>query len=736
MQKKDQTKYYWMNAVLVVLDIIAVNAAYYIALYARFYGYANISVLFRQKLEIWMHFTPFYTVICIAVFALFKLYNGLWKYAGMHDFNRVLFSSVITSVIHVIAAEVFTKGFPKTYYILGTILQFFLLASIRLGYRIVLMERIKLIRQISPAENSMIIGHGNNAKRIMEYLESYKEKIYRSVCIIDDETGTRGFSLNGVPVIGGADRIEYGIEKYKVRNIFIANPLLDNAVRKQLEEICEERNLNLHDPAGYLVYQNRDDALLQIVKAPVKVNVEGVDRRIIPFSPPDISEKEIGEVTEALKSGWITTGPRTKLLERRLAAYIETGKADIDCTKEENISKYSNRVVCLNSATAAEELNLRILGVRPGDEVIVPAYTYTASASAAIHCGAKVVFVDIQKDGDPVTHMPEMDYAALEAAITENTKAIVTVDLGGIVCDYDRIFEIVERKRSLFKQLADSGDPLTALSSRIQQAIGRVAVVADCAHSLGASRVVARDGSGMLTRPERKYCGAIADFTSFSFHAVKNFTTAEGGASAWLPIPGVENSEIYKYYQLLSLHGQNKDALAKTKVGAWEYDIIGPWYKCNMTDIMAAIGLRQLDRYPRLLDRRRQIIARYDRVCDELGVFHMLHHVKGMDSSDHLYLTRIPGADETERNAVITEMAQKGVATNVHYKPLPMMTAYKAFGWDIKDFPNTYAYYENLVTLPLNTLLTDEDVEYVCRAYQDTVKKEQERTGVLKSAGA
>ena len=439
---------------------------------------------------------------------------------------------------------------------------------------------------------------------------------------------------------------------------------------------------------------------------------QDMDKRTISFSPPDISEAEIAEVAEALRSGWITTGPRTKLLERRLAAYVETGRVDVDT--ETDAARWSNRVVCLNSATAAEELNLRILGVSVGDEVIVPAYTYTASASAAIHCGATVKFVDIQKDGDPVSHMPEMDYESLEAAITEKTKAIVAVDLGGIVCDYDRIFEIVERKRGLFKPMESDGSPLNDLSARIQKAIGRVAVVADCAHSLGASRVF---------RGEKKYCGAIADFTSYSFHAVKNFTTAEGGASTWLPIEGVDNAEIYKMYQLLSLHGQNKDALAKTKLGAWEYDIIGPWYKCNMTDIMAAIGLRQLDRYPGLLERRVEIMKHYDAACEEFGISHLIHHTGNMDSSNHLYLIRIPGIDEAKRNAFIEKMAEYGVATNVHYKPLPMMTAY---GRDCSDYPNAYDYYHNLVSLPLHTKLSDDDVKYVCetlkRVYKEIVE--------------
>ena len=368
-------------------------------------------------------------------------------------------------------------------------------------------------------------------------------------------------------------------------------------------------------------------------------------------------------------------------------------------------------MVCLNSATAAEELNLRVLGIRPGDEVIVPAYTYTASASSAIHCGATVRFVDIQKDGDPVTHMPEMDYDALEAAIGPRTKAVVTVDLGGIVCDYDRIFDIVERKRDLFKPLASDGTPLGDLSSRIQSAIGRVAVVSDCAHSLGASRIV---------QGERKYCGAIGDFTDFSFHAVKNFTTAEGGASTWRPIPGVDDAEIYKMFQLLSLHGQSKDALAKSTVGAWEYDIIGPWYKCNMTDIMAAIGLRQLDRYLGLLERRVEMMKKYDATCDALGISHLVHHTDCMDSSNHLYLIRIPGINMETRNRIIQKMGEKGIATNVHFKPLPMMTAY---GKDCSAYPNAYDYYHNLITLPFHTLLSDEDVEYVCEGLKETMKE-------------
>ena len=405
-------------------------------------------------------------------------------------------------------------------------------------------------------------------------------------------------------------------------------------------------------------------------------------KRTISFSPPDISDLEINEVVDALKSGWITTGPRTKELEKRLAEFCHTSK-----------------VVCLNSATAAEELNFRICGIGEGDEVIIPAYTYTASASAAIHCGAKVIFVDSQKDST------EMDYDKVAEAITEKTKAIVAVDLAGIIVNYDRLFEIVEAKKDLFKPAGN-----TDLGRRIQKAIGRVLIFSDSAHALGASR-------------NGKMAGEIADFTDFSFHAVKNFTTAEGGASTWRDIPGIDNEEIYHQYQLYSLHGQSKDALAKNQLGAWEYDIIGPWYKCNMTDIMAAIGLRQLDRYPGLLERRRKIIGKYDAMCDELGVKHLAHYTENSTSSGHLYLTRIPGATDEIRREIIIKLAERGVNTNVHYKPLPMMTAYKEMGWDIKDFPNAYDYYANLITLPLHTKLTDEDVDYVISNFKEVVSK-------------
>lgn len=396
----------------------------------------------------------------------------------------------------------------------------------------------------------------------------------------------------------------------------------------------------------------------------------------IPFSPPDITEEEIQEVSEALRSGWITTGPRTKQFEKDICEYLNV-----------------KNCVCLNSATAAEELNLRVLGIGEGDEVIVPAYTYTASASAVIHCGAKVVFVDSQKD------CLEMDYNAMEQAITEKTKAIIPVDLGGVPCDYDRIYEILNRKKGLFQPNND-----------IQKAIGRVVVVADGAHAFGASK----DGITV---------GNLADFTSFSFHAVKNLTTAEGGCTVWKSIEGIDDSELYHLYQLYSLHGQSKDALAKTKAGAWEYDIVGPWYKCNMTDINAAIGLVQLKRYPSLIERRYEIVEKYDKAMDDMGIEHIVHNGKNYHSSAHLYLIRIPDITVEQRNAIITHMAEKGVATNVHYKPLPMMTAYKTLGFDIKDYPNAYDLYHNEITLPLHTKLTDEDVDIVINTLKETLKE-------------
>lgn len=395
----------------------------------------------------------------------------------------------------------------------------------------------------------------------------------------------------------------------------------------------------------------------------------------IPFSPPDMSEAEVQEVAEALRSGWITTGPRTKELERRIAAYVGTEKC-----------------VCLNSQTACAEMALRVLGVGEGDEVITSAYTYTASAAVIAHVGAKIVLVDVQEGGY------EMDYDALAAAITEKTKAIIPVDLGGVPCDYDKIFEIVEAKRRLFTPKND-----------IQRALGRVAVMADTAHSFGASRKGAMIGS-------------VADFSSFSFHAVKNLTTAEGGALTWRTIPGVSNEDIYKKLQLLSLHGQSKDALAKTQFGAWEYDIVGTWYKCNMTDIAAAMGLKQFERYPAMLARRKQIVAKYDAALCPLGVEVLPHYTDTYESSGHLYLTRIPGINLAERNEIIIKMAERGIACNVHYKPLPMHTAYKNLGFDIQDYPRAYARFENEITLPLHTRLTDEEVAYILENYTEIVK--------------
>ncbi len=389
-------------------------------------------------------------------------------------------------------------------------------------------------------------------------------------------------------------------------------------------------------------------------------------KRNIPFSPPDISEKEIGLVVEALKSGWITTGPKTKLLEKNVAEYCGTEKG-----------------VCLNSQTACAEMSLHILGIGEGDEVITTAYTYTASASVICHVGAKLVICDTQKDSF------EMDYDKLESLINENTKAIIPVDLAGIMCDYDRIFEIVNAKKNIFKP-----------KNKIQEAMGRVAVVADGAHSFGAEK----DG---------KKAGSVADFTNFSFHTVKNLTTAEGGAAVWRNIDGIDNEEIYKQYMLLSLHGQSKDALAKSQIGAWEYDIVAPNYKCNMTDVHAAIGLAQFERYPEILAKREKFIKMYDEGLKDLDIDVLNHYSDTHKSSGHLYLARLNGKDEEYRNQFIIKLAEEGISTNVHYKPLPLLTAYKNLGFDIKDYPNAYDHYRNEVTLPLNTKMTEEDIEYV-----------------------
>ena len=398
------------------------------------------------------------------------------------------------------------------------------------------------------------------------------------------------------------------------------------------------------------------------------------NKKSIPFSPPDISELEISEVAEALRSGWITTGPRTKQLEKNISEWVG-----------------ADGCVCLNSQTACAEMALHVMGITEGDEVIVPAYTYTATASSVCHVGATPVMVDCAPD----TY--EMDYVKVAEAITERTKAVMPVDLGGVVCDYNRIYEAVESKKQLFRPEND-----------IQKLFGRVIVIADAAHAFGA-------------KWHGKMCGEIADFTSFSFHAVKNLTTAEGGALTWRPKEGLDNEAIYKQLQLLSLHGQSKDALAKTQLGAWEYDIVAPYYKCNMTDIMAGIGLAQLKRYPELLHRRRQIIEAYDDRLKDYEVEVLNHFGPDHSSSGHLYLVRLLGKDVDYRNDVIVRMAERGIACNVHYKPLPMMTAYKALGYDIKDFPNAYDQYRCEVTLPLHTHLGDEDVQYVMDNFTEII---------------
>lgn len=663
---------------MMVYDAIAVNASIFLAIILRFYVRFEFHNGAEQYIPVFWNTVPVLTIVSLVIFYFAHLYNTVWEYADGHDVLNILFASVLTDVAYVAMTLVFFGQMPLSVYLLSPIIQSGLIFISRFGYRLYLLERNNHIIKDDQVKKTMIIGVDGLGRFARTKVDASTTQT--AVCMLDATDTTPNRYLNGMPVIGGMDNIERAIEAYHIQKVVIADAKLSSESIKRIKELCEEKQVDVDNLIEYL--QSNND-----LAQPANIAVEN-GARVIPFSPPDISDKEISEVVQALKSGWITTGPRTKELEKRLAAFCHTSK-----------------VVCLNSATAAEELNFRVCGIGEGDEVIVPAMTYTATASAAIHCGAKVVFVDSQKDNC------EMDYDKLEAAITEKTKAIVAVDLGGIIADYDRIYEIVERKKSLFK--AKKGN---SLGARIQQSVDRVLVFADCAHALGASR-------------NGKQAGEIADFTDFSFHAVKNFTTAEGGAATWCDIPGVSNDEVYRQYQLYSLHGQSKDALAKTMLGAWEYDIVGPWYKCNMTDIMAAIGLRQLDRYPGLMARRKEIIRRYDAMCDELGVKHLIHYTDTSTSSGHLYITRIPGVTDEQRREIIIELARRGVSTNVHYKPLPMMTAYKELGWDIKDFPNAYAYYENLITLPLHTKLSDEDVEYVMKNYTEVVSEKLRSIG-------
>ncbi len=490
---------------IVILDIISVNAAYFIAIVLRGmidsvgYHYGSTYGVFTG---VFLRFAPWYTLLCLIVFSAFHLYGVVWRYAGIRDMNRVIGASLVTCVLYIFGSMAFVRPtiyrhMPITVYAIGAVLQFAFITAIRFSYRIAVIEKRRSDKKQATA---LVIGAGELGTQTTSALQS--GVYYNVACIIDTENENVGKFMDGIPVYE-PHRFEEALERFNVSCVFLAEPSLKNDARAKIKQICEKNQVEVRDYTSFFNFTGELESNVANVAKPT----EG--RKSIPFSPPDIGESEIAEVNEALRSGWITTGPRTKLLERRLAAYIETGLTDVDTEKEP--TRWSNRVVCLNSATASEELNFRVFGVGPGDEVIVPAYTYTASASAAIHCGATVKFVDIQKDGDPVTHMPEMDYNQLEAAITEKTKAIVVVDLGGIVANYERIFDIVEKKKSLFIPKESDGTVLGDLNSRIQHSIGRVAVFADCAHALGASRVF---------HGEKKYCGALADFTDFSFHAV------------------------------------------------------------------------------------------------------------------------------------------------------------------------------------------------------------------------
>lgn len=728
----------WIDLLIVLLDIVAVNASHYLALVFRFY--MEHKMVFTD-LESWyipwfLQFAPFYTVFCLLIFWRFRLYGGMWRYAGINDMNRILASGALCAAFMFFGTIiVFPQRFPISFYVIGALIQFVFVTAIRFFYRLWMIEKRKIRNWKKHGEHALIIGAGEPAHRLVRELEESEHT--RPVCVLDikQRAAASGRAMDGIPVYNGMDMLEYAVKRYDVKHVYIADPVMQSERKNEIERFCQVNKIELTD-YGYAMYLSGNEELGETQEAlPEDVSIQ----KMIPFSPPDISEKEISEVVEALRSGWITTGPRTKRLQRRLTAFVETGRTDVDT--DSDLKLWRHRTVCLGSATAALELSLRVLGIREGDEVIVPAYTYTATASAAIHCGAAVRFVDIRKDGDERTHMPEMDYGKLEKAITPRTKAVIAVDLAGIPANYDKIFKAVRKKKNLFRPLRPDGTEPGNLAAAIQKGLGCVAVIGDSAHALGASRTVTRPGDSSGTeKGEKRYCGRIAHLTAFSFHAVKNFTTAEGGAVMWcLPQSvydaGVTDDALYRMFQLMSLHGQSKDALAKSKAGAWEYDIAGPWYKCNMTDMQAAIGLRQLDRYPALLERRMEIIRQYDAVCDELGLMHLNHSLPGCESSGHLYLVRIPGADEEVRNRVIREMALAGVSTNVHFKPLPMMTAYRELGWDIADFPNAYDYYRNEFTLPLHTLLSDEDVQIVCSTLRKVIAGVRETAEEAAPAG-
>lgn len=486
---------------IVILDILSVNASYFIALIFRLSLQADFKKEILQYKDSFFTFAPIYTVICIVAFFVFRLYSGLWRYASIYDMSRIVLANIVTAFFQVIGTLLIVDRMPISYYVTGALFQFLMVSFSRFAYRIIVVERRKLTNKQADV---LIIGGGEEAYSVHKVLDS--GITYRPVGFV--YYNSKGSIMDGLPVY---KTIEEAIEYREVECVFITDLSLNAEDKRKIRDICKQKNIEVKDYTNFFSYSYDSDALLGTINSVTKTQY---GKHIIPFSPPDIGDNEIGEVVETLRSGWITTGPRTKLLERRLAAFIETGKTNVDTESEPD--RWKERVVCLASATAAEELNLRILGVRPGDEVIVPAYTYTASASAAIHCGATVKFVDIQRDGDKTTHSPEMDYGKLEEAITDKTKAIIPVDNGGIVCDYDKIYKIVERKKALFTPLESDGTPLGNMSSRIQKSIGRVAVVADCAHSLGASRVFGE---------VKKYCGAIADFSSFSFIANNRLTS-------------------------------------------------------------------------------------------------------------------------------------------------------------------------------------------------------------------
>lgn len=658
---------------LVILDILFVNGA----ILASYFLHNNL-VFSQEYFSQWFNNAYIFTIIFVLLFWLFGLYKSLWRFASAEEILKITLANFVAMFsVGVLINNVFIQSVPWAVIIISFFISTALTGGIRYSYRISRDKRIefKFDQVTANRKRVLIIGAGEAGSIVIKELQGAKQNEYLPVLVVDDDSNKMNKALHGVQILHNINNILEYVRKYKIDEIIIAIPSASKERIDEWIELAGETNCSIQVSPGLADFMTGRITYRIVRPSPSLVKRNG-DYRDIQFSPPDITDSEIEEVAKALKSGWITTGPRTKELERQVAQYVGVNKA-----------------VCLNSATAAMELVLRIMGIGPGDEVITTPYTYSASASIIDHVGAKIILVDTSPDSY------EMDYDKLESLINEKTKVIIPVDIAGKMCDYERIYAIIERKRHLFKA-----------KNEYQSLINRILIMSDSAHAFGATQ------KGFK-------CGQVADFTCFSFHAVKNLTTAEGGAVVWRNDLGFDDEHIYKQFMLFSLHGQSKDALAKNLKGSWEYDIVYPAFKNNMTDIVAALGLAQLERYSKLLQRRKDMIRLYDQSILSNNIQALRHLDDKNESSCHLYLARIPGISEEQRNQIIILMADVGIATNVHYKPLPMFTAYKNLGFKIEDFPNAFAMYQNEITLPLHTLLSDDDIRYIAMHLARAVKK-------------